>query len=163
MSATASTSPGSRSTPRPRAPTNTPASSSSPRPSRSTCSIRQRKNRVKLYVRRVFITDDCQELLPSWLRFLKGVVDSEDLPLNVSREMLQKNPMLARMRGQIARRVLSELGKKAKDAPEEYAKFWDNFGAVLKEGLYEDPEHRDQLLELARFRSTARRRPRLAR
>jgi molecular chaperone HtpG len=113
-----------------------------------------RKNRVRLYVRRVFITDDCQELLPPWLRFLKGVVDSEDLPLNVSREMLQKNPMLARMRGQIARRVLGELAKKAKDAPEEYATFWDNFGAVLKEGLYEEAEHRDALLELARFRST---------
>ena len=114
-----------------------------------------RKNRVKLYVRRVFITDDCPELLPAYLRFLKGVVDSEDLPLNVSREMLQKNPMLTRMRGQITRRVLQELGKKAKDAPEEYAKFWDEFGAVLKEGLYEDPEQREPLLALARFRSTA--------
>jgi molecular chaperone HtpG len=113
-----------------------------------------RKNRVKLYVRRIFITDDCQELLPSWLRFLKGIVDSEDLPLNVSREMLQKNPTLAKMRAQIARRVLGELAKKAKEAPEAYATFWDNFGAVLKEGLYEDAEFRDQLLELARFRST---------
>ncbi len=115
----------------------------------------QRKNRVKLYVRRVFITDDCPELLPPYLRFLKGVVDSEDLPLNVSREMLQKNPMLMRMRGQITRRVLSELAKKAKEAPEEYGKFWENFGAVLKEGLYEDAEQREPLLELARFRSTA--------
>jgi molecular chaperone HtpG len=114
-----------------------------------------RKNRVKLYVRRVFITDDCQELLPPSLRFLKGVVDSEDLPLNISREMLQKNPILTRMRGQIARRVLAELAKKAKDAPDEYANFWDNFGAVLKEGLYEDPEFRDPILELARFRTTA--------
>ena len=113
-----------------------------------------RKNQVRLYVRRVFITDDCQELLPPWLRFLKGVVDSEDLPLNVSREMLQKNPMLTRMRGQIARRVVGELAKKAKEAPDEYAKFWDNFGAVLKEGLYEETDQRDQLLELARFRST---------
>ena len=68
--------------------------------------------------------------------------------------MLQNNPMLARMRGQIARRVLGELAKKAKDAPDEYAKFWDNFGAVLKEGLYEDHEYRDELLALARFRST---------
>ena len=115
----------------------------------------QRKNRVKLYVRRVFITDDCPELLPPYLRFLRGVVDSEDLPLNVSREMLQKNPMLAKMRGQITRRVLAELAKKAKDAPEDYAKFWENFGAVLKEGIYEEPEHRDEILPLARFRSTA--------
>ncbi|HUZ75577.1 MAG TPA: molecular chaperone HtpG [Stellaceae bacterium] len=114
-----------------------------------------RKNRVRLYVRRVFITDDCPELLPPYLRFLKGVVDSEDLPLNVSREMLQKNATLARMRGQITRRVLQELSKKAQDAPEDYAKFWDNFGAVLKEGLYEDPEQREQLLALTRFRSTA--------
>ncbi len=114
-----------------------------------------RKNRVKLYVRRVFITDDCQELLPAYLRFLKGVVDSEDLPLNVSRELLQKNPMLARMRNQITRRVLGDLAKKAKDAPEEYAKFWGEFGAVLKEGLYEDKEQRDTILELARFSSTS--------
>jgi molecular chaperone HtpG len=115
----------------------------------------QRKNRVKLYVRRVFITDDCPELLPGYLRFLRGVVDSEDLPLSISREMLQKNPMLARMRTQITRRVLAELARKAKDAPEEYAKFWENFGAVLKEGLYEDASEREPLLALARFRSTA--------
>ncbi len=114
-----------------------------------------RKSRVKLYVRRVFITDDCPELLPPYLRFLRGIVDSEDLPLNVSREMLQNNPMLAKMRGQIARRVLAELARKAKDSSDDYAKFWENFGALLKEGLYEDHEHRDQLLPLIRFRSTA--------
>jgi molecular chaperone HtpG len=114
-----------------------------------------RKPKVKLYVRRVFITDDCPELLPSYLRFLRGIVDSEDLPLNVSREMLQNNPMLAKMRGQITKRVLGELAKKAKDATADYAQFWDNFGAVLKEGLYEDYEHREQLLPLMRFRSTA--------
>jgi molecular chaperone HtpG len=116
----------------------------------------ERKSRVKLYVRRVFITDEGTELLPAYLRFLRGVVDSEDLPLNISREMLQSNPMVARIRQQLTRRVLSELGKKATEAPDEYAKFWDNFGAVLKEGLYEDREQRDTLLELARFRSTAR-------
>jgi molecular chaperone HtpG len=116
----------------------------------------ERKSRVKLYVRRVFITDEGTDLLPAYLRFLRGVVDSEDLPLNISREMLQSNPMVARMRQQLTRRVLTELGKKATEAPEEYAKFWDNFGAVLKEGLYEDREQRDPLLELARFRSTAR-------
>jgi len=114
----------------------------------------QRKPRVRLYVRRVFITDDCPELLPSYLRFLRGIVDSEDLPLNVSREMLQHNPMLTKMRGQITRRVLSELARKAKDAPEDYARFWENFGAVLKEGLYEDHEQRETLLPLMRFRST---------
>src|SRR4051794_6065727 len=114
----------------------------------------QRRHRVKLYVRRVFITDEAAELLPPWLRFLRGVVDSEDLPLNVSREMLQNNPTLTKMRGQLVKRVLGELEKKAKDAPEEYAKFWENFGAVLKEGIYEDPEQRDAILPLARFRST---------
>jgi molecular chaperone HtpG len=115
-----------------------------------------RKSRVKLYVRRVFITDEGTELLPAYLRFLRGVVDSEDLPLNISREMLQSNPMVARIRQQLTRRVLTELGKKATETADEYAKFWDNFGAVLKEGLYEDREQRDTLLELARFHSTAR-------
>jgi molecular chaperone HtpG len=115
----------------------------------------QRKSRLKLYVRRVFITDDAEDLLPAYLRFLRGVVDSEDLPLNVSREMLQKNPLLAKMRSQITKRVLSELGKKAAENSAEYAAFWDSFGAVLKEGIYEDFEQRDTLIGLARFRSTA--------
>jgi molecular chaperone HtpG len=114
-----------------------------------------RKTQVKLYVRRVFITDE-GEMVPSYLRFLRGVVDSEDLPLNISREMLQSNPIVARMRRQLTGRVLSELQKKATDAPVEYAKFWDDFGAVLKEGLYEDRDQRDTLLSLARFRSTTR-------
>jgi molecular chaperone HtpG len=116
----------------------------------------ERKSRVKLYVKRVFITDEATDLLPPYLRFLRGIVDSEDLPLNVSREMLQSNPMVARIRQQLTRRVLAELSKKATEAADEYAKFWDNFGAVLKEGLYEDREHRDELLALARFRSTTR-------
>jgi molecular chaperone HtpG len=116
----------------------------------------ERRSRVKLYVRRVFITDEGTNLLPPYLRFLRGIVDSEDLPLNVSREMLQSNPMVARIRQQLTKRVLTELGKKAGETPDEYGKFWDNFGAVLKEGLYEDREQRDELLGLARFRSTAR-------
>jgi molecular chaperone HtpG len=116
----------------------------------------ERKSRLKLYVRRVFITDEGTELLPAYLRFVRGVVDSEDLPLNISREMLQSNPMVGRIRQQLTRRILTELGKKAEEAPEEYATFWDNFGAVLKEGLYEDREQRDTLLSLARFRSTTR-------
>ncbi len=116
----------------------------------------ERKPRLKLYVRRVFITDEGTDLVPAYLRFVKGIIDSEDLPLNISREMLQSNPMVARIRQQLTRRLLSELSKKASEAPEEYAKFWDNFGAVLKEGLYEDREQRETLLSLARFRSTAR-------
>jgi molecular chaperone HtpG len=115
-----------------------------------------RKSRLKLYVRRVFITDEGTELLPAYLRFVRGVVDSEDLPLNISREMLQSNPMVSRIRQQLTRRILTELGRKANEAPDQYAEFWDNFGAVLKEGLYEDREQRDTLLPLARFRTTAR-------
>src|ERR1700759_809667 len=116
----------------------------------------ERKSRVKLYVRRIFITDEATDLLPAYLRFLRGIVDSEDLPLNISREMLQSNPMVARIRQQLTRRVLNELAKKAAEAAEEYAKFWGNFGAVLKEGLYEDRDHRDELLGLVRFHSTTR-------
>ncbi|MEK9662841.1 MAG: molecular chaperone HtpG, partial [Alphaproteobacteria bacterium] len=114
----------------------------------------ERKNHVKLYVRRVFITDDCEDLLPGWLRFVRGVVDSEDLPLNISREMLQHNPVLARIRSGLVKRILGELKKKAGKDEAGYAAFWDNFGPVLKEGLYEDNDQRDALLALARFRST---------
>ncbi|HVH74179.1 MAG TPA: molecular chaperone HtpG [Stellaceae bacterium] len=116
----------------------------------------ERKSRLKLYVRRVFVTDEGTDLLPSYLRFLRGVVDSEDLPLNISREMLQSNPMAAKIRQQLTRRVLSELSRKASDAAEDYGKFWDSFGAVLKEGLYEDQEQREVLLGLTRFRSSTR-------
>jgi molecular chaperone HtpG len=115
-----------------------------------------RKAGVRLYVKRVFITDDCSELLPPYLRFLRGIVDTEDLPLNVSRELLQNNPRLAKIRSAICKKVLGELKKKAEKAPEDYARFWDNFGAVLKEGLYEDGQQREVLLDLARFRSTTR-------
>ena len=114
----------------------------------------QRKGRLKLYVKRVFITDDCDELVPSYLRFLRGVVDCEDLSLNISREMLQNNPVVLKIRKALVKRVLGDLTKKADKAPDEYLKFWDNFGAPLKEGIYEDTEQRDPLLELARFRST---------
>lgn len=114
----------------------------------------ERKSRLKLYVNRVFITDDCEDLVPSYLRFLRGVVDSEDLNLNVSREMMQRDPKLAKIRKGLVKRVLGELKKKAEKAPEDYAEFWDNFGAVLKEGIYEDTDNREALMALARFRST---------
>ena len=113
-----------------------------------------RKPRVKLYVKRVFITDDCEGLLPGYLRFLRGMVDSEDMPLNISREMLQNNPVVAKIRSGLVKRVLAELKKKANKEPEAYAGFWDNFGAVLKEGIYEDSANRDRLLELGRFHTT---------
>jgi molecular chaperone HtpG len=115
-----------------------------------------RRHGVKLYVKRVFITDRADDLLPRYLRFLRGVVDSEDLPLNVSREMLQHNPVLALIRAGVVKRVLAELEKKAKDDAADYASFWANFGPVLKEGLYEDPQNRDTLLSLVRFRMTTR-------
>ncbi|RUW99861.1 molecular chaperone HtpG, partial [Mesorhizobium sp. M8A.F.Ca.ET.059.01.1.1] len=113
-----------------------------------------RKGRIKLYVRRVFITDDA-DLLPRYLRFMRGLVDSADLPLNVSREMIQESPLLAAIRKGLTNRVLGDLSKLAENEPEAYAKIWENFGVVLKEGLYEDHERREQLLKLARFRSTA--------
>ncbi len=115
----------------------------------------ERKTHVKLYVNRVFITDDCEGLLPPYLRFLRGIVDSEDLPLNISREMFQHDPRLAKIKSGLTKRVLSELKKKAEKKPEEYAAFWENFGAVLKEGIYEDQTNRDKILEVARFRTTA--------
>ena len=113
-----------------------------------------RKGHVKLYVRRVYITDDA-ELLPSYLRFVRGVVDSEDMPLNISREMLQNNPQVAQIRKALTGRVVSELQSLADDKAEAYAKVWEAFGRVLKEGIYEDQERRDQLIALARFASTA--------
>jgi len=114
-----------------------------------------RKNRLQLYVKRVFITDDCDDLMPAYLRFVRGIVDSEDLPLNISREMLQHNVVVKRIRSALIRRVFNELKKKAEKDPEEFSKFWANFGAVLKEGLYEDHENRDKILEIVRFNSTA--------
>lgn len=114
----------------------------------------ERRPGVKLYVRRVFITDECEEVVPGWLRFLRGVVDSEDLPLNISREMLQHNPVLTQIRAAVVRRVLGDLEKRAESDAEGYVAFWETFGQVLKEGLYEEPQHRDTLLKLARFRST---------
>jgi molecular chaperone HtpG len=113
-----------------------------------------RKSSVKLYVKKIFITDNCDGLLPAYLRFVKGVVDSEDLPLNISREMLQDNPALGKIRKALIKRIFTELGKKAEKSPEEYATFWDSFGAVLKEGLYEDTDNREKIFELVRFKST---------
>jgi len=112
-----------------------------------------RKGRMKLYVRRVFITDEA-ELLPRYLRFVRGVVDSADLPLNVSREMIQESPLVATIRKGVTSRVLTELTRLADKEGETYTKIWGNFGAVLKEGLYEDFERREQLLKLIRLRST---------
>jgi len=137
----------------------------------------RRRHGVKLYVRRVFITDELEGLLPRYLRFVSGVVDSDDLPLNVSRETLQHNALIARMRKTLTRRVLDELARRAAASGGEGAQpaggegepaeqttassgrswleWWEDFGPVLKEGLYEDEENREKLLAIARFRSTA--------
>ena len=114
-----------------------------------------RKGRNKLYVRRVLITEDA-DILPGWLRFVRLVVDSADLPLNVSREMIQKSDIFAAIRKGVTNRVVQELGKLAEAEPDKFAKVWEHFGAVIKEGLYEDPERRDGLFKIARFVSTAR-------
>ena len=111
-----------------------------------------RESRVRLHVRRMFITDEAG-LLPPWARFVQGVVDTEDLPLNVSREMLQATPVLARIRKAVTGRVLGELKARAKDG-DDYAKFWEAFGAVLKEGVWDDADYRQELAGLMRFKSS---------
>ena len=109
---------------------------------------------LKLYVRRVFILDDAEQFLPSYLRFVKGIIDSVDLPLNVSREMLQDDEAIESIRGAISRRVLDLLAKLAKDEPEKYAAFWKEFGTVLKEGPVEDATNRERIAKLLRFATT---------
>lgn len=111
----------------------------------------ERRRRVKLYVKRVFITDEGIELIPPYLRFLRGVVDSSDLPLNISRETLQKSPVLDKIRESVTSRVLTELKKRAEKDPEDYAKFWNNFGAAVKEGLCESTAPREKILECCAF------------
>ena len=113
----------------------------------------ERRGRQKLYVKRVYIADDV-EILPAYLRFVRGVIDSEDMPLNISREMLQNNPQVAAIRKAVTNKVLAELKKLADTDDAAYARLWDIYGPVLKEGLYEDMERRDQLYELVRFTST---------
>ena len=109
---------------------------------------------LKLYVQRVFIMDEAEQFLPLYLRFVKGVVDSSDLPLNVSRELLQQNPELTAMRGALTRRVLDMLGKIASNCPEDFSKFWNEFGQVLKEGVVEDHANKDKIAKLLRFATT---------
>jgi molecular chaperone HtpG len=109
---------------------------------------------LKLYVRRVFIMDDAEQFLPLYLRFIRGVVDSSDLPLNVSRELLQQEPAVEAIRSGLTKRVLDLLGRLAKDEPEKYATFWKEFGAVLKEGIAQDRPSHAALMPLLRFAST---------
>lgn len=114
----------------------------------------ERKHGVKLYVKRVFIMDNCKELLPEYLRFVRGVIDSEDLPLNVSREMLQSNPVIDKIKKTVVGKILGKLKEMAEGEPEVYKEFWKEFGPVLKEGLHVDYENKEKLTELVRFQSS---------
>lgn len=114
----------------------------------------ERKHGVKLYVKRVYITDNCKELIPDYLRFVKGVVDSEDLPLNVSREMLQENPIIMKMKKGLTQKILAKIEEMAAKEPEKFKAFWQNFGHILKEGLHLDLENKEKIIELLRFQSS---------
>jgi molecular chaperone HtpG len=114
----------------------------------------EQKHGVKLYVKRVFIMDNCKELLPQYLRFVKGIVDSEDLPLNVSREMLQENPVVARIRKSLVSRILGKITELSEKEPDKFRTLWQQFGPVIKEGLHTDAENRDKLLDIIRFQSS---------
>ena len=109
---------------------------------------------VRLFARRVFVMDDCEEILPQWLRFVRGVVDSDDLPLNVSRETLQDSSALRAIKKQVVKKILDLLDELTKERPDDYAAFWAAFGVMLKEGLAADPEHKDRLAALVRFESS---------
>jgi molecular chaperone HtpG len=116
---------------------------------------RERSSGVQLYVKRVFIMDKAAELLPPWLRFMRGLVDTDDLPLNVSRELLQNNRTVEKIKSALVKRTLDLLEEIAADKPAEYAEFWKTFGAVLKEGVIEDPAQKERIAKLLRFHSTA--------
>ena len=114
----------------------------------------ERSSKLKLYVNRVFITDNCDDILPKWLRFIYGVIDTPDLDLNVSREMLQHNPSLKRISKALVKKVLNELEKLKDKDFDKYKLFWNEFGPAFKEGIYESPEHKERLLELSLFISS---------
>ena len=110
---------------------------------------------IRLFVKRVFILEDCEEILPQYLRFVRGVVDSDDLPLNVSREILQDSAIVRTIKKQVVKKVLDRLDEMQAEAPDDYVTFWESFGAILKEGMAVDHDHRARIAKLARFRSTA--------
>ncbi|MCB1551656.1 MAG: molecular chaperone HtpG [Alphaproteobacteria bacterium] len=113
-----------------------------------------RKHAVRLYVRRIYITDECEGLMYPWMRFIRGVIDSEDLPLNISREMLQQNAIVSRIRSSVTKKLLGDLDKLSRDDETAFNAFWHQFGAVVKEGLYDAVEHRDDILKICRFFTT---------
>ena len=114
----------------------------------------ERKNKIKLYVQKVFITDECDEIMPNWLRFVPGVVDSQDISLNISREMLQNNPVIDKIKKGITNKVLNEINNLSTKDNKKFLDFWKNFGAVIKEGLYEFNDHHEKLLSLLRFENS---------
>jgi len=114
----------------------------------------ERKNKIKLYVQKVFITDECDEIMPNWLRFVPGVVDSQDISLNISREMLQNNPIIEKIKKGITNKILNEIITFAKKDNVKFLDFWKNFGAVIKEGLYEFNDHHEKILNLLRFENS---------
>ena len=113
-----------------------------------------RKNKIKLYVQKVFITDECDEIIPSWLRFIPGIIDSQDISLNISREMLQNNPIIEKIKKGITNKILNEFSTLAIKEKLKYLSFWKNFGAVIKEGLYEFNDHHSKILPLLRFENS---------
>jgi molecular chaperone HtpG len=115
----------------------------------------EQRRGVRLYVKRVFVMDDCEELVPQWLRFVRGVIDSDDLPLNVSREILQDSSLSRTIRKQLIKKVLDRMDELARDQKDDYVAFWETFGAVIKEGLYVDAESRERIAKLALYRSSA--------
>ncbi len=114
----------------------------------------ERKNKIKLYVQKVFITDECEDIIPNWLRFIPGVVDSQDISLNISREMLQNNPIITKIKKGLTNKILSEIENLAKKEKPKFETFWNNFGPVLKEGLYEHNDHHEKILPLLRFENS---------
>ena len=114
----------------------------------------ERKNKIKLYVQKVFISDDCENIIPPWLRFIPGVVDSQDISLNISREMLQNNPVIIKIKQGLTNKIIKELKIFSEKEPEKYLDFWKNFGVILKEGLYEHNEFHNDLLPLLRFKNS---------
>jgi len=113
-----------------------------------------RKNKIKLYVQKVFITDDCEEIIPNWLRFVPGIIDSQDISLNISREMLQNNPVISKIKTGITNKIINEIKSLSSKENEVYLKFWNNFGAVIKEGLYEFNDYHEKILPLLRFQTS---------
>ena len=113
-----------------------------------------RKNKIKLYVQKIFITEDCEEIIPNWLRFIPGVIDSQDISLNISREMLQNNPVISKIRNGITNKILNEIKNLSNKESSIYLAFWKNFGAVIKEGLYEFNDHHEKILPLLRFQTS---------